>query len=1038
MSERGGCRAMSRKTSIIISIGVYLLTIFNVYYYSWRPNSNVPIAENGVLSIENWNFDEDGVVRLDGNWDFYPNELITPNPSLDMYTKYNPIRNLIKVPSKWDEFLPKEQTPYGVGTYRLIIDVPKDDYYGIKVNTIRNANRVYVNGVEVGAAGNPSKDKAEYRYDFKKYVVFEESIDKQIELVVLVANYEYARGGIVTSLELGTKEQITVKQDTAKLVDALLISGYLLFAIIYFTTYFQRKKYSYELFFSLFCLFQGLYNSTVNERWLFLLFPHITAKVQVDIQMAFISLSMLFFILFVYHFFYLSFFKKGTIIFCMVLGVFAFLFGICNPVFDIFRFLPLKDIQLLITCTTGISYMYILIMLFKVFKKKVDEAGYIRVAVTSFMAYGILLCFELFFEIYIVGISLFLFLLMVASLSLLMNHRSQVAFYKVEELSKELLVYDQLKDEFLAKTSHELSTPLHGILNLSKSLMEGVEGPLRRQQQESVILIHNIGRRLANLVEDLLFTSNIKNREISASAKPVNINVVDGVLVEMVYLIPATKSLKLINNVPTNLPLLFVDEHRLKQVLFNLIYNAITYTYSGKITIHAEVHGNEMQICVEDTGIGIKEEHFDLLFSTFYQIENSSLGKTEGLGLGLSITKQIVESSGGRIWVTSEVGQGSRFTFTIPLADEKQKEAIEQETQAIHIPKMEIDSLPELPRKISGKKAPTILVVDDEYANLKVLINIIDSLDYNIIAVDNGRAAFDILKEEKIDLMIVDVMMPEMSGYELCNIVRMEYDLVELPIIILTAAGQSTDLIVSFQAGANDFLQKPSNSEELKVRIESLLAMKKSAEDAINNELSYYNAQITPHFLYNTLNTIIGLSYKDEEKTREALEYLSIFFRAKLDFKNYNLLIPLEDEVELVKAYLAIEKMRFGNRLMIEYDIDETIEAHLPSMTIQPLVENAVQHGISKNEAGGILKLSVQRDEAQIVIIIEDNGVGIPLEKQQELLSNKNDRIGFTNPFKKLKLIKKASLKLESEEGIGTKVTISLPESKDDLDKFIQ
>ncbi|WP_313892645.1 ATP-binding protein [Psychrobacillus sp.] len=1032
---------MSRKTSIVISISVYLLTIFNVYYYSWRPNSNVPIAENGALSIENWNFNEDGVVKLDGNWDFYPNELITPNPLVDIYTKYEPIHKLIKVPAKWDELLPKEQTPYGVGTYRLIIQVPKDDLYGIKVNTIRNANRVYINGVEVGAAGNPSKDKAEYRYDFKKHVVFADSINNQIELVVLVANYEYARGGIVTSLIFGTKEQIIVKQDTAKLLDIVLISGYILFAVIYFITYFQRKKYIYELFFSFFCLFQGLYNSTVNERWLFLLFPHVTAKVQVDIQMTFISLSMLFFILFVYRFFYLSFFKKGTIVFCTVLGVLAFLFGICNPLLDIFRFLPLKNIQLLITCTVGISYMYILIMLLKVFKKKIDETEYVRVTVTSFMAYGVLLGLEFFFEIYIVGISLFLFLLMVASLSLLMNHRSQVAFYKVEELSKELLVYDQLKDEFLAKTSHELSTPLHGILNLSKSLMEGVEGPLKRQQQESVILIHNIGRRLANLVEDLLFSSNIKNREISAFARPINMDVIEDVLAEMVYLIPATKSLKLINKVPTNLPLLFVDEHRLKQVLFNLIYNAITYTHRGKITIHAEVHENEMQICVEDTGIGIKEEHFDLLFSTFYQIENSGLGKKEGLGLGLSITKQIVESSGGRIWVTSEVGQGSRFTFTIPLADEKQKEvimAIEQETEVIHIPKREVDSLPELPRKISGKKAQTILVVDDEYANLKVLINIISSLEYNLIAVDSGEAAIEILKEEKIDLMIVDVMMPEMSGYELCNIVRMEYDLVELPIIILTAAGQLTDLIVSFQAGANDFLQKPVDSEELKVRIESLLAMKKSAEDAVNNELGFYNAQITPHFLYNTLNTIIGLSYQDEEKTREALEYLSIFFRAKLDYKKYNLLIPLEDEIELAKAYLAIEKMRFGDRLTIEYYIDETIEAYLPSMTIQPLVENAVQHGISKKESGGILKLSIQCDTSQVIITIEDNGVGIPLEKQKELLSNKNDRIGFTNPFKKLKLIKKASFKLESEEGIGTKITISLPGAKEGLDKLIE
>lgn len=155
---------------------------------------------------------------------------------------------------------------------------------------------------------------------------------------------------------------------------------------------------------------------------------------------------------------------------------------------------------------------------------------------------------------------------------------------------------------------------------------------------------------------------------------------------------------------------------------------------------------------------------------------------------------------------------------------------------------------------------------------------------------------------------------------------------------------------------------------------------------------------------------------------------MSIYFRAKLDYNTQNNLIPLENEIELVQAYLAIEKLRFGERLHIKYDIDDNIEAVIPSMTIQPLVENAVNHGVVSKQSGGTVKVVMKKVDQGIKIIIEDNGVGIPIEKQEELLNGKGTRIGFSNPFRKLKLIKNATFSLESTVGKETKITIILPE----------
>jgi sensor histidine kinase YesM len=271
-----------------------------------------------------------------------------------------------------------------------------------------------------------------------------------------------------------------------------------------------------------------------------------------------------------------------------------------------------------------------------------------------------------------------------------------------------------------------------------------------------------------------------------------------------------------------------------------------------------------------------------------------------------------------------------------------------------------------------------ILVVDDNHVNIKVLADALVLKGYTVIAVDNGFDAVDYVKTNQVDCMLIDLMMNGMSGYELCKRVRKHYDMLELPIIVLTAIMKHSDLLLTLQVGANDYLQKPVSMDELFIRIESLLAVKQSSIDAIEVEMKYLFSQVTPHFVYNTLNTIIGMSYTDMDNTREALYCLATYFRAKLNVHYRNSFVSIEEEIDLVKAYLYIEKIRFGDRLTIKYDIDESIALMIPALSLQPLVENAVFHGISKKPEGGTIEVSVQREGQFIRIKIYDNGVGIP------------------------------------------------------------
>ncbi|MFC7688104.1 ATP-binding protein [Ureibacillus sp. GCM10028918] len=1019
---------MKRILTLIFSVMLVLFTVFyGIHVYYWK-DSGQPLAQNGLMDLSDVNFEKQELVELDGEWEFYAGVFIEPDTDRSAFEAYRDEKQLIKVPGKWDDYGTKEK-PYG--TYRLLIELPSEGNFGVKAGMIAYASKMYVNGSVVGSSGNVADRKSEF--DNSGYNAFFSSSSKQIELVIHVSSFKVATGGITRPIKFGPTENVLVDRDLYKMLDSIVISGYLLLSILYIVSYLQQRKNMYELYFSIFCLLQGFYISAINERVLLLVLPTIGQNLLLQLQLMSIHLSVLFFLLFMYCFFKHYANKKIVVILSIILVMQSILLGPFQPI-DLSSIFPIFNISIFIVAALALAYIYVLVILIKAFINKMEGMQYIINVVVSFACYGILLGVNFLFDVEFGWAPVFLFLVIAISLSSLISYRSQQAYNKVDELTKELMHFDSLKDEFLVKTSHELRTPLHVVLNLSKSVLEGRSGPLKKEQQESILLIHNVSRRLASLVETLLDAGNIKKGEVTHSPAPTSLQVVGDILEKMSYVLPDPQSVRLINKTDASLPKIYVDENRLKQILLNLIHNSIKYTEVGEITVAAKVKENKMYISVTDTGIGIKEENLNRIFASFYQVESNYGNKSKGLGLGLSIAKELVELSGGDISVTSTFGKGTCFTFTLPLAEDEHEEKV---TSNLGISSLQLEGVNNLPKEydfpviVEGNRDYTILVVDDEHPNLLILKDMIVSLGYTVIAVDNGECALEILKDREVDLVILDLMMPNMSGFEVCKLLRENFDLFELPVIILTAAEQLSDLLYSMQIGANEFLQKPLILDELKVRVEFLLSMKSSSKESLVNELTMYYSQIKPHFLYNTLQTIIGLTYVDSSQTREALTYLATYFRAKLDFNSYRSLVPLEDELELVQAYLAIEKMRFGDRLKIIYDIDESADVTIPLMTIQPLVENAVQHGIGKKGAVGTIRFSITQIQEYVQIVIEDDGIGISKEKQTELFNGRNSRVGFTNPFKKLKLIKKASFTLESEEGIGTKITILLPRKKE-------
>lgn len=1005
--------------SITVSMLIILLTIGIILVINFGKEESRYIAEKGVLDLRTWN--KDKIIELDGEWEFYSGKLIKSEEEFN-----EEIKEYIKVPGSWESYLKEEGLKNGSGTYRLIIKVPEDGVYGIKSRTIRVANRIYLNGKEVAHVGNPSVNIDNLKAGSKYNIGVGSSLKEEIELIVQVTSIKYRTGGIIKSIEIGSVDSILEESNRALVLDALVVSVCLCLSLYFLLMYFQRNKDPYLVYFSGSSFFIGLNLSTMNEQILKVIYDY-EFVLRTRIQILSIIMMTLCFLRFI-HYFFINYSNKRitNIITRILLFTLVYTFGDPHKL----EALSLGFVQTIIIVCIVISYVYMFYVVIKAMYNKKDSLGYILVISVVMCLYWIILALKIFLELDIGNTPIMLMLLIMFSVSSLMSHRLQLDYQEASNLSEKLKRDDRLKDEFLVKSSHELRMPLEIIINSIKSLLEGKKGSFNISQQEDLLLIYKETERVIRLTEDLRDASLIKKGKINLRLTSVDpYRTVEDVLEEIEMLVPYSEDIILKNQIPEGFPPLNADADKFRQIIYDLIHNAIKYTKNGEIVISASYAEGQAEIQVKDTGKGIEEKYLKDVFDIFYQ-NNEEGEHPPGLGLGLSIVRHLVENQGGKIKVESTYGKGSRFIFTLPLYLNNKKNN-----------EFTVDTFTEfsstLEEKLKNIDKSNILIIDDEISIEMALCNIINELNYNIIIASSGKKALDILKTKKIDLIILDFMLSDMCASHLCNKIREEYSMVELPILILTASRKTIDLMSAFNYGVNDFQRKPIDFEELKSRIQSLLLMKASAEKGLEKEFQYFYSQISPHFLYNTLNSIIGLSYKDSEKTRKALNNLSIYFRGKLDIHRKKGLVTLESELELVTAYLEIEEMRYGERLEIEYDIEEELKAFIPPLTLQPLAENSVYHGITHKDSGAKIKIIAKREpDGFISIIIEDNGKGMTFEKQQELLRADNKGIGFRSVVERIKILKGATLTLESKLNEGTRISIVIPEVKWDESNF--
>ncbi|ATW23710.1 ATP-binding protein [Candidatus Formimonas warabiya] len=987
-------------------------------------SSKGPQAVNGTLDLTNWDRDKDGPVKLHGAWEFYFGKLLTP---ADFKNQQPDGKTIQHVPARWTSYqIGANKVPtHGTATYRLKILLPDaKGSYGIKITSIYASARIFVDGQQVLTCGNPGNAPENTVHKYCADTGYFSITKNEAEILVQVANYISSYSGIYYEIYFGNEKSITALRLYNFFIDAALISGMIFIALYFLGLSFQRKNRLEVLFFAVYCLFSAIHDSTCSEVLLNYVLASLSYNASVKIQV--LSLILSFYALFncVYHAFNATYARKAKII-TAALSLF-FILLTCFTNFYLWHY------TYILFCAGNIYIISAVVyIIYKQAYVKVEGKYYLYTAIISS---SILFLMGLCNIVWALESNIFLPVfqpIFVLSLALFMSEKYENYYKTVEQLSERLSALDKQKDDFLAKTSHELKTPLNGIINISQSLLEGSGGRLNGAQAEDVQLIASIGKRLSILLYDLLDYSKLKVMDLTLNLSSIDVHqVVESAADIFRYLITG-KPVHIENNIRPDTCIVLADENRLKQIISNLLDNAIKFTPQGTITISSYLEGEFAFIEVRDSGIGIPENKLKDIFSSYEQLASIS-PETTGAGLGLSVTKQLVELHRGKIFAASQPGKGSSFTFSLPRAKKGKNREIAPSNkmggQEILYASVRDSNLP-YTVNVGGDSS--VLIVDDEYSNLKALLNILTVCKYNVTAVGSGAAALHLLEGAlKYDLCILDVMMPGMCGYEVCRKIRERYSPLDFPILLLTAKALPEDLEAGFKAGANDFLEKPFEVGELKCRVHTLVQLKKSKDLLFEKETAFLQAQIRPHFLFNALNTLRSFCYTNPTKAGELLGELGVFLRSHVDFTSTSSFIPIEKELRLVQAYVAIEKARFGKQLEVEYHIDPAaLKYSILPLTIQPIVENSIRHGLMKRNLGGKVILSLLFQEERINIQVIDNGIGIPAPILESLRNAKPESgsVGLTNINRRLLNLYGTALDISSEKSQGTTVSFSIP-----------
>lgn len=1015
-------------------------------------------ARDGVIDLRGENLADGEGVRLNGTWQLYPGVLLPSagSASSGSLSPAVPAPVAVRVPGIWNP-LPELSAGLGTATYRLRLLLPADTdgIYGIRTTNIRTSNRIYVNGEKIGGSGRPGGSREETIAGNTPYVSYFRLQGPEAEVLVQVANYSYASGGIIYPVWFGAQEAIARGRELNLFEYWMTAGGFLnpaLFLLLFFRL---RGREAPLLQLGGFCVCSLSYVLTHGEKAALSLLPGLDYEWVLRVQL--ISSG------FVYYFLarhLVQLFPKYSVRLLnrlMLASASALtVVGLLTPTYLFSRFEAL-----LLVCSL-LSIGYILYVLIRAVLAREAHTPALSASIQSVLCMLAVYLLHGFGKLEDQALLPYAIILFSASQAYLVVARFSNLLGHAERMSERLVRLDESKDEFMLATSYEIREPLRAIVNLTSSGEGRDEAQGDRQR---LVMIAGMARQLTYLVDDMIDFSLLKNGGVAERKQTVRLESVVRSVLELYP--PGTPSGWTVEPMPA-LPSLLADERRLGQIVYNLFAYAARHGRGADVRIWAEADNGRVTLAVAAPGIGMALEQ-ERRAPEFGHRDETAAEAAERVRL--SVTRQLIELGGGSwradgaatlyvSWLAAaappalsqeryaKTGEGERagkgaadaprelYESGAKRTDERAPFPPSLSAEAVHGRLPGQESAVPLPTDAEAPAGGAILIVDDDLLAAEVMAHLLSGPQRSVRIAGGGLEALGLVKDaHTFDLIIADLVMPEMSGMELVRRIRERSPLAELPILLLCEGRLPEEALTGFRAGANDILVKPYDAAELQARVGTLLQLRFSVQSLVRTESAFLRAQIKPHFLFNALNTIMTICRLDPPKAEELLLQLSRYLRASFDFDHSAPSVPLRSELELVRSYLAIESARFENRLRVHYDIESDDLLLIPPLSIQPLVENAVRHGILRKPEGGTVQIGVKAVADGWKVSVEDDGVGITAQRLRQI--GESGGVGLANLRRQLQLMYNETLHIRSRPGGGTQVHFLIPgsvEHESDID----
>ncbi|GAB5409574.1 MAG: ATP-binding protein [Balneolaceae bacterium] len=745
-----------------------------------------PTIERGILDLSSYNFENDSEILLNGEWQFFWNELIEPN------TPPKQIPSNVSFPHLWNNY--EELSSFGYATYKIKIILPKESpKLALTLPDMYSSYRLYFDDTVVAQNGIVGKTKENYVPNWLPLTVpLDPFQSNTIDVILQVSNFDHHKGGVRLPISLGKEENLQRNREIELGYTFVLTGSLIMGSLFFFGLYSFGKQEKTILYFALFCLVYS-YRIIGTELYpLHFLLPNLPWILTLKMEYISLYLSASLFGIFIK-----TLYPNEASKYIMNGFNYTFLFfSLAALVLPAFYF------------TSLINYFFTLLAIYIVYTIFILIRAYLNKEVGSVFALAsigvvfIVFIYDLLEYFIIVNENLFINFIGYISFfflqSLTLSNRFAHTLNQAKESAETASV---AKTHFLSTMGHELRTPLNAVIGLSELLLDSKS---EKEKMQFASTIKKSGENLLSIINNILDFTKIESSDVELEYTPTHVPYLIADIIKMLGSLTDPKKVKLSFRFDDSLPeYIKTDSTRLRQILINLIGNAIKFTDEGEISVQVTTtesisEKGQILFIVKDSGIGIPEDKMNLLFDRFSQIEADRNRRYGGTGLGLAISKRLIEGMGGRIWVQSKKGSGTTFYFTIASNPISRSERTKLEDKLK--PKDSIKSRKEL----------SILAVEDNLINQKVVLKVLERLGYDADIANNGFEAVQKVQEKSYDLIFMDMEMPEMDGIEATIKIKELGEKAHSPTIIAVTANATTeDRTRCFEAGMVDFISKP-------------------------------------------------------------------------------------------------------------------------------------------------------------------------------------------------------------------------------------